>query len=231
MGGAGSGRRRLAVGAPLRLALLAVGFAAAGCQSQEAWELGVPGAHIVVKAQSVVERSSVLDVRLANDRIERRVFTRSSEGCREVFASGAEVDFASVEPFGLMRRGDAECSTVGIGDLTVWRDSKARASRGRRQILPRAQSHFEVVYQDEDVTFALGRFPLTGYVGWAGGERTVAVLPRTPECEAVVSRGVASMEFRPAGRLALTLVAPRGHCVIEGLIRASALELEDAATG
>ena len=231
MGVPGFGRRRPAVAASLGLALLAVGLLASGCQSQAAWELGVPGAQIVVKTQSVVQRSSVLDVRLANERIERRVFTRPSEGCRQVFAPDAEVDFANVEPFGLMRRGDAECSTVGIGDLTVWRDSKARASRPRRQILPRAQSHFEVVYQDEDVTFALGRFPLTGFVGWAGGEHTVAVLPRTPECEAVASRGVASMEFRPAGRMALTLVAPRGQCVIAGLIRASALELEDAATG
>ena len=76
-----------------------------------------------------------------------------------------------------------------------------------------------MVFADESAVLLRGRFPLTSAVGWSGGYDTIAVVPNTAACEVPIERGVASIEFRPSGRDALTLVSKRGPCRIEGLIQ------------
>ena len=60
---------------------------------------------------------------------------------------------------------------------------------------------------------------LAGLLGWAGGEDTLALVPRSDVCAPVLERGVASMEYRASGRLVLTLVGNAGQCPLHGFAR------------
>ncbi len=75
------------------------------------------------------------------------------------------------------------------------------------------------MYEDAELSFLRGRFPLVGLVGWSGGEDTIAVVSHAPECREVAARGVASLEVRPRGDTTLALVAEPRPCCIEALIR------------
>ena len=44
------------------------------------------------------------------------------------------------------------------------------------------------------------------------------MLPVDPQCGRSIENGVASMEFRASGPRPLTLVGPRGLCVITGFV-------------
>ena len=78
---------------------------------------------------------------------------------------------------------------------------------------------FQVIFQDEAVILARGRFPLASTLGWTGSSDTVAVFPNTELCSVPLGRGVASMEYRTAGRYTLTLVSSGGQCPFHGLIQ------------
>ena len=75
-----------------------------------------------------------------------------------------------------------------------------------------------VVFEDEEVMLLRGRFLLASRIGWAGGRDSVAVVPNVSRCQLAAEGGVASMEFRPAGRNTLSLVSREGPCRIVGLI-------------
>ena len=67
------------------------------------------------------------------------------------------------------------------------------------------------------MALARGRFPLVGYVGWTGGDDTVAVIPVTEECQEVIDREVSSIEYRSSGPTPLTLLTSNGRCALLGL--------------
>ena len=64
-----------------------------------------------------------------------------------------------------------------------------------------------------------GMFPLSGYVGFGGGEDLIAVVHDTEECKAPIESGVASIEYRGKGKRALSIVGKSGLCEIRGLIQ------------
>ena len=84
--------------------------------------------------------------------------------------------------------------------------------------MARAQADYRKIYEDSQVAFLRGRFPLASKVGWVGLDDLIAVVPKIPNCEAPLSRNTSSMEYYPAGRYVLTLVSYRGQCPIQGLI-------------
>jgi len=85
--------------------------------------------------------------------------------------------------------------------------------------VPRAQATFRTLYEDEDVVLLRGRFPLASRIGWSRGDDSVVVVGNVERCRGPVEKGVASMEYRQAGRNTLTLVGVGGLCRIEGLIQ------------
>jgi hypothetical protein len=75
------------------------------------------------------------------------------------------------------------------------------------------------VYLDEEVAFIRGRFLLASEIGFSGGGDAIAVIPNSPECQGLTVPGVASMEFRPAGKRAYSLINGGQLCPVIGFAR------------
>ena len=102
-----------------------------------------------------------------------------------------------------------------------WRNRHPR-SRGP-SIIPRSQAQLrERVYVDEEVAFIRGRFLLASEIGFGGGGDAIAVIPNTPECAGLTVPGVASMEFRPAGKRVYSLINGDRLCPVIGFARPAA---------
>jgi hypothetical protein len=97
--------------------------------------------------------------------------------------------------------------------LPEWRDRQPRSHSGP---LPSFTARFKSIYTDEELVLVRGRFPLTGEIGWARGDDTVAVLPREKSCNDVLARGVAPLEFHAQGPQVFTLVSEKGSCPVIG---------------
>lgn len=157
-----------------------------------------------------------LDVAVDTRRSKLRFFFPINVTCREVVSGAGEATYSSHGPYGRLSRREQSCDPVGLLSLRAWRDRRPRqTSRGGAPI-PRDAARYEIVYADEDVFLARGRFQLAGLVGWAGGYDTIAVFPNAPECEGILVRGSATMEYRDAGPDPLILVDGRRRCPFLG---------------
>jgi hypothetical protein len=206
--------------APRRLAALALGVAGLACNTgKTVWQLGIPGVKSPFVVASVKARGEVLDVLLQGSGFSLRSFAPADDVCRQVLAPEQRVQWIASGSHGAFRRDDLTCPAAGIGSLEEWRARGPRPQTLRSDPVPRAQANYRVVYQDAEVTFLRGSFPLASRLGWAGSIDTIAVIPRTPVCEGPASRTTSSLEYFPKGARALALVGADGLCPLVGLIR------------
>lgn len=200
-------------------AAIAVGLACGGdgplpSVQELAWGASLPSQRIPSRVTSVAVRGDYVDTLVESDVFRLRFLLPDREPCRAVAEHGAQVTFVRLRLFGRLERGDAACEPVGVASLAEWRDLRSRPRRF--EPVPRAQAVFHVTWTDEDVVLARGRFPLAREIGFTGTEDLVAMLPNGPECVDRLQEGVASMEFRDAGRLPFALVGSEGLCPILG---------------
>ena len=141
----------------------------------------------------------------------------ASDACGSILVPGTAVDYLPAGMTGTVRVGERSCASVGIARLREWRDRRPRPRTA--QVIPRAQASYRIVSEADGYALVRGRFPLAGLLGWAGGEDTLALVPRSDVCAPVLERGVASMEYRASGRLVLTLVGNAGQCPLHGFAR------------
>ncbi len=137
--------------------------------------------------------------------------------CEQILMVGNEADYLTTGMTGTLRRGDESCASVGIANLTEWRDRRPRPISG--SAVPRAQAKYRVVFRDAGMAILRGRFPLANKIGWAGGEDTLTLIPSEGVCAPLLERSVASIEYRPSGRTAVSLVTGQGQCAITGFAR------------
>ncbi|MCH2172223.1 hypothetical protein MK489_15665 [Myxococcota bacterium] len=190
----------------------------------------IPGTTPVYDVVSVTPRGPLLEVSLqwtapqatlSSDAILSLLFP-ARPPCEHLLTPGTRLEYLPGGQTGSVRSGGESCEAVGIASLGEWRDRRPRPSRGGP--LPRAQANFRTVDSGAGFVIVRGRFPLAARVGWVGGEDTLALITDLPRCGAVVERGVASMEYRPAGKPALSLVDSQGPCSIAGFARPAILE-------
>lgn len=186
---------------------------------------GIPGTHPSYRVVSTERIGPLLDVRLEwtsrassiSSDSQLSLLFRSADDCTKKITVGTEVDYLPGGLTGSLRLGDQSCDAVGISGLRQWRDRKPR----RRVARPgddRAQTTYRVVYEQADYAIVRGRFPLAGRIGWSGGDDTLALIPRKPECAGALQRQVSTIEFRDSGPIPLLLVGNRG-CPIAGFAR------------
>ena len=140
----------------------------------------------------------------------------TGEVCDRLLVVGTETEYLARGITGTVRVGEETCDSVGIASPREWRDRRPRHSGAP---LPRAQATYRIVLRDGDTVILRGRFPLASRIGWAGGEDTLALMPTTGKCSSLLDKTVASMEFRPGGRIALALVSSDGLCGLLGFAR------------
>jgi hypothetical protein len=191
----------------------------AACSSSAKLQAGL-GTTDELHVASRRARGGYLDTLLVGEegKLALRVFAPDTPTCRYVLEPEQTARYRSRGAAGQLLRGDQTCDAVGIGDPFVSRYRQPRGQAAGASPVPRAQASFEKVYEDEDVIFLRGRFPLASLVGWAGGVDTIAVVQNREVCRAPAERGVASMEYRPRGGTTLALVGQGGLCRIDGLL-------------
>jgi len=166
----------------------------------------------------LVPRGQYLEVSLLGHGLSLDVYTPRNEACSRVLEPEVQVDYVERGIAGRLERDGRSCDAVGIGGSRVRRARQPRGSDLRSSPIPRAQATFREIHRDEEVILARGRFPLASRVGWRGAGDTVAVVPNDEICRGALEGGVASMEYRPAGRTTLSLVGSGALCPIIGLI-------------
>jgi hypothetical protein len=165
---------------------------------------------------SVVERGPYLDVTISSGGSTMRYFTPTSETCRNLLRVEQPVSYVSLGQMGQFGTGDVVCVPAGIGSLREWRDSRPRP---RVPPLPSGQANYRLDYEDKDVAMLRGRFPLLYLIGFAGLGDSIVVLPKTPECLPLLSRDVATIEFRDAGPAPYVIYAGEQRCPVLGLVQ------------
>jgi hypothetical protein len=204
--------------------LLALGCAGEGrpSASEAAAELGLP-TPVPAEVRLIAERDGYLDVAVDTRRSDLRFFFPASDACRAVVSGAGEASYSSQGgPYGRLSRGDASCEPVGLLALPAWQQRRPRQTTRGGSPVPRATAEYRIVYTDEDVFFARGRFPLASKVGWAGGWDTLAIFPNTPVCEGLLDKRRASMEYRDAGKQPLVLLDAGQLCPFLGFAMPSA---------
>jgi hypothetical protein len=86
-------------------------------------------------------------------------------------------------------------------------------------VIPSAAASYRKVYEDDEVAFLRGNFPLAGRLGFRGLGDAIAVVPKIPICQDPIERTNATLEYFPGGRNVLTLGSKDGRCNVEGLIQ------------
>lgn len=199
------------------LALLLLTAAVSACNlSRNVWQAGIPGVRTSFTVSKVVERGGYLDVTVTGEAARLRSFVPADAECAAVLVPEAAVDYLAIGPYGGFEREGQRCQAIGIGTLHEWRDRRPETPGS---LIPRAQARYRVVYEDAELVFLRGRFPVTGRLGWVEGADTIAVVPRTPLCERPIRSGVASVEYYPRGKDVLALLSDAGRCPIEGLLQ------------
>ncbi len=183
--------------------------------SEAASVIGVPS-RVPAEVTLLARRAGFLDARVDTRRSELRFYFPVSEACMAVVTGDGPAEYASTGPYGRLFRGDLSCDPVGLLNLRVWRDRRPRQTTRTSSIVPRDTARYEVVYVDEEVFIARGRFQLAALVGWVGGFDTLAIFPNAPECDALLERGVATMEYRDAGPEPMILINKRQRCPFLG---------------
>lgn len=200
--------------------VLGIVIALAGCESSPlpgpARVLGLPGVADWTRVEDVTDRAGFLDTMLRGENLVRRLYFPGTETCRAIVLPDAEIEYVRGGKWGVVRNEAGVCEPVGIGLLQGWRDRRPRPVERRT---PRSQASFTLFYQDEEVALVRGRFPLANRIGWVGGEDTIAVIPRRPECQGPLESGVSTMEYRISGRHPFLLGPGQGRCPIIGFIR------------
>jgi hypothetical protein len=179
------------------------------------YQMGFDTELVVTRA---LPRGGYLDATLRGEAGTVRLFTPPTEACRRVLAPEATVEFESVGA-GRVSRDGAECDAAGFGPVEELSRRRPDPTDLGSTAIPREQADWRIVHQDAEVSFLRGRFPLSGLVGWAGGDDTIAVVSSAPQCREIAARGVGSLEYRPRGDDTLALVGSQGLCRVEALIR------------
>ncbi len=184
------------------------------------WQSGfrIPGVlEKPMRVERVIARGDYLAGILAGKGFSIEVYLPNNESCRAVFAEGAELNYLEGAPGGVYELKGLTCRSSGIGTLDEWRSRRPRP-RSTGSLIARGLASYRLVYQDDEVAFLRGRFPLAGKLGFVGSDDTIVVVPKTAECEAPIARTRSSMEYYPTGKKVLTLVSTPNHCPIAGLI-------------
>jgi hypothetical protein len=200
--------------------VLAASLLAIGCSPEKAlWQSGIqlPGIDKTMSVQRLVARGDYIDAILSGSDFVIEVYLPNNEACGAIFREGVEVNYLEGAPGGVYKKDDWVCTSAGIGTLKEWRNRMPRP-RNTGSVVERAFAKYQLVYQDADVTFLRGRFPLSARLGFVGLDDTIAVVPNSPECEAPIGRNTSSMEFYQTGKKVITLVSTHGQCLILGLI-------------
>ena len=191
-----------------------------GCSPRQTlWQLGLGSWTTDLTVVGVTKRSDWYDATLEGHGLVLRTFTPANEVCGRVLKQGAVVDYIERGIGGRFERDGEACDAVGFGSPLIDRARRGRATSLRTSPIPRKQATFKVIFKDEEVILARGRFPLASTLGWTGSSDTIAVFPNTAVCRVPLDKGVASMEYRAAGRHTLTLVSNDGLCPFQGLIQ------------
>lgn len=204
-------------GGPLRFgAALGLVFAA-GCVSETATKMGLPSAAATARVDLLGVRGPYLDavIDVSGDRL--RFFFPDDDFCRALLERAEAVEYTTRGSYGQVRLNEVTCDPVGILSLEAWRDRRPRPRLS--DPVPRDRADYETIYVDEDLFLARGRFPLAGLVGWPGSYDTVAIFPNLPECEELMTRRAATMEFRHSGSEVMVLLDNRIRCQILGFAR------------
>ena len=196
-----------------------LGLVLVACNAKlNAWQAGIPGWKTPMRVAYATPRDGYLEAVLEMTGLTLVTYVPNDPECAAIFSADSPVDYVNANPGGEFRAGDRSCRAVGIGTLKVWRNRQPRPPNRGGAIIARAQADYRKIYEDADVVFLRGRFPLSGKVGWVGLDDLIAVVPKVPACEMPIARNTSSMEYYPVGRHVLTLVSTRGQCPIQGLI-------------
>jgi hypothetical protein len=208
---------------PLLFGLAVMGLAAAtaGCTPKNKFQLGLPGSTVPVNVARVTPRGGVLDTELHGGGFAFRTFLPSTDVCARVVSKETGARWVAGAAHGSIERGSDRCDAVGIASLYEWRKRRGRPE-GMRAI-PSGTARYTKIYEDEEVAFLRGRFPLVGYLGWAGGEDTIAVVPKLGVCAKPLASDAATIEYFMTGKNVLTLSGVSGRCPIVGLIKPEAI--------
>jgi len=192
---------------------------AAGCsRDQVVAQSGLPGARAAASLSLVAERGDYLDVVVESGTRRYRFFLPNDGACVALFESEKAVSYANVGSFGQLATDRTTCDPVGILSLAEWRDRGPR--RPNAAVIPRSRAELrEVVYADEDMTLVRGRYLLAREIGFMGGADCILAIPNVPECRGVPEARQASMEFRPSGPNAYTLINGNARCPVLGFIQ------------
>jgi hypothetical protein len=182
----------------------------------------------------VVARGDYLDAKLMGAGVDHlggrlvrpgmalRFFFPREPTCQAVLLPGAEEEYVKAGKLGRVRSESGVCDPVGVASLRAWRDRRPRGRQDRIRV-PRSQAVFKPIYRDEEIVLVRGRFPLASRIGWVGEHDTIAAIPRRPECEKVLERGAASLEYRVAGQDPFRLIEDKGYCPVVGFIQPVAM--------
>lgn len=208
------GRRASAAGRKL-VATVASILAAGGC-ARVAMDTGVPGVAVGAEIALQAERFRYLDATVATGGKHYRFFFPRTDACRAILED-PEARFRLAGVLGTVQSESASCNAVGILSLRAWRDRQGRASReGGRSLIPSDRIEYRVVYTDEDLFLAEGRFRIASEIGWPGGHDTIAVFPNNEACTGVRESVRGTMEFRAAGSVPFSVFAAQKRCPVLG---------------
>jgi len=189
---------------------------ALGC-ARAAIETGVPGVPVEARFEVLAERFDYIDANVAVGGQHYRFFFPRSETCRAVLAS-EEARFRLAGVLGTAETSADSCPALGILSLQAWRDRAGRAARGRTggSPVPSDRIEYRVIFSDEDLFLARGRFRLASEIGWTGGVDTIAVFPNDAACQGVRERTRGTMEFRRAGSTPFSVPTGSQRCPLLG---------------
>jgi len=199
-------------------------LALAGCNPERQLYLGgVPGVDLSFTVTRVVERGAYLDVTLEGAGSTLRGFVANEPRCRAIATPETEVDYRASGALGEIEGADGTaCPLLGTASLADWRDRHPTTIVTPDSPLPRERASYRVVYEDEDVVFLRGWFPLGARLGWTGSSDTIAVVENDARCRPAIERETSTMQFRPAGEPVLSLLTSAGPCAIVGLVQPGA---------
>jgi hypothetical protein len=199
---------------------LAAAFGVNGCSWRKSvWELGVPGYGMELLVVYVEERGPYLDAGLIGHGLDLRTFVPANDVCRAVLNTEDPVTYVERGVAGGFDRAGLSCDAVGYGDPLIRGARQPRSRKRGDSVVPRAQATFRTLHEDAEVVLLRGRFPLASRIGWSGADDSVVAVENDARCRGPVESGVASMEYRQAGRNTLSLVGVGGPCRIQGLIQ------------
>ena len=204
---------------PVRLAWIAGASAlvlACATPQKAAFQLGLLGTSLEMSVVRVIPRGPYLEVWLRAPGLDLVSYAPADPTCSGVLVEEQRIAYRSGGTGGSFERAGERCDAAGIGTLAEWRDRRPRPRS--RSPVPSAPARYQVIYEDDQIALARGRFPLAGGIGWRGGADTVAAIPKTSVCRGPLESGAAAMLYYPTGPDVLALSAEGGPCPIAGLL-------------